>query len=57
MELLATVHWAETREEVGTVDEVIAATYAWSPRKRMFSESHIRMAWEALQRRGWIIPT
>ncbi|MDP2661353.1 MAG: macro domain-containing protein [Dehalococcoidia bacterium] len=57
MELLSTVHWIATREGVLTVDEAIAKTYAWSDRKRMFQEGHIRTAWDVLDHNGWLTRT
>jgi hypothetical protein len=36
------------------VDEAIEKSYAWGPRKRMFTPDQIRAAWEALRERGWL---
>jgi O-acetyl-ADP-ribose deacetylase (regulator of RNase III) len=55
MELLATVHWAATRENAETIDEVITKTYKWNKRKHMFQEEHIRIAWEVLGQKGWLL--
>ena len=54
MELLATVHWVASRENALKLDDVIARTYAWNERKRMFEESHIEIAWTTLQEKGWL---
>jgi O-acetyl-ADP-ribose deacetylase (regulator of RNase III) len=54
MELLATVHWVATHESTANSDDAVAKVYAWSPRKRMFSEEHIQIAWDALQQQGWL---
>jgi O-acetyl-ADP-ribose deacetylase (regulator of RNase III) len=54
MELLATVHWVNSREGARTVEEAVADTYAWNERKRIFGEEQIRVAWEALERHGWL---
>lgn len=54
MELLATVHWVTRHEGASTAAEAIEKTYAWSPRKRSLAEGHIRAAWSALDRRGWL---
>ena len=54
MELLATVHWVATREDGVTVDQAIETTYMWNDRKRMFAPTQIRIAWETLQRKGWL---
>lgn len=55
MELLSTVHWVCTREGVSTLDKVLTQTYAWNERKRMFEEDHIRIAWEVLRDKGWLL--
>jgi O-acetyl-ADP-ribose deacetylase (regulator of RNase III) len=54
MELLATVHWVAKYEKAETAEEAVAKTYAWNNRKRMFHETHIRKAWERLERQGWL---
>ncbi len=54
MELLATVHWIAKREGARSDEDAIAKTYAWNPRKRMYKEAHIRLAWENLSRKGWL---
>ena len=54
MELLSTVHWVANREDAITVDQAISKTYGWSTRKRMFQEKHIRLAWDILERKGWL---
>jgi O-acetyl-ADP-ribose deacetylase (regulator of RNase III) len=54
MELLATVHWVATREGGATVGQTIEETHAWNERKRMFEPVQIRIAWEMLQRKGWL---
>lgn len=54
MELLSTVHWVATHDGAVSQDEAVAKTYAWSERKRMFQEAHIRIAWKVLQSKGWL---
>lgn len=56
LELLSTVHWVATHQNVQTVEEVIAATFAWNERKRMFSEDQLRLALEVLTEKGWLPP-
>lgn len=53
-ELLSTVHWVATREGASTADEAVARTYAWNDRKRIFTQDHIRTAWDALSQQGWL---
>jgi hypothetical protein len=54
MELLSTVHWVATREGASTAERAMAGTYAWSDRKRIFTEDHVRTGWEVLDERGWL---
>ena len=56
LELLATVQWIATREDVANADDVVSRTYDWSPRKRRFSESQIRFALDHMARAGWVPP-
>ena len=54
MELLATVHWVAAKEGAITLEKAIEGTYAWSDRKQMFKEEHIRIAWKVLSQKGWL---
>lgn len=54
LELLATVHWIAAHESATTVNDVVAATYAWNERKRRFSPRQIALALDVLGRKGWI---
>jgi O-acetyl-ADP-ribose deacetylase (regulator of RNase III) len=56
MELLATVHWAATREVEGNeFERTKAAVFSWSARKRKLLKSdHVRLAWNRLQEKGWL---
>ncbi len=54
MELLSTVHWVANREDATTADRAVSKTYSWNSRKRMFQEKHIRLAWDILERKGWL---
>lgn len=54
MELLSTVHWVATREDAETQDKVLARTYGWSERKKMFKPDHIQIAWRVLRDKGWL---
>ena len=42
LELLSTVHWLATREDAGTEEAIVAGAYAWSDRKKQFSERQLR---------------
>lgn len=54
MELLATVHWVARHESAGNADEALTKVYSWNPRKRMFREADIRLAWASLESGGWL---
>ena len=54
MELLSTVHWVGRHEDSTTADDAIAKVLDWSDRKEMFPEQHIRLAWDVLDRQGWL---
>lgn len=57
MELLASVHWVVTRDQVAAhnVDAVIAAVHAWSSRKaKVMRVEHVQGALEQLNRLGWL---
>ena len=57
MELLSTVHWVYAHEDAKTAEEAVDKTYNWSNRKCMFQEKHIRLAWNILERKGWLQPS
>jgi O-acetyl-ADP-ribose deacetylase (regulator of RNase III) len=54
LELLSTVHWIASKEQVQTMDDVVALTYGWNERKEQFSRRQIALAVEVLLRKGWI---
>ncbi|MGH9754684.1 MAG: hypothetical protein ACREA2_18050 [Blastocatellia bacterium] len=35
--------------------DIAAKVYDWNDRKRMFTERHIRIAWELLDRKRWVL--
>ena len=53
-ELLATVHWLATRENVQSPMEATRKTHEWNERKAMFDSSQIQLAWETLKAKGWL---
>jgi O-acetyl-ADP-ribose deacetylase (regulator of RNase III) len=55
LELLATVHWVMKHEIVATLDDVVAHTYAWDPRKRQFTPRQVGIAVDVLTRKGWTV--
>jgi len=54
LELLSTVHWIATRGSARTEDEVVAATYAWSARKKQFTPRQIRLVLDVLTKNNWL---
>lgn len=56
MELLSTVHWVMKHDQVRSLDDVIASTYAWNARKRQFTTRQIGIAVNVLSQRGWVAP-
>ena len=54
MELLATVHWVATREGADSADAALARTHEWNPRKLMFTDRHVRLAYDVLGKHGWL---
>lgn len=55
MELLSTVHWVATREEITSVEDAVMKVHAWNDRKRMFESRHIQLAWNRLREAGWML--
>lgn len=55
LELLASVHWAVTRDGARTPDEASRTIRKRTKRKAtLFSTDHVATAWEALEHRGWL---
>jgi len=54
MELLSTVHWVAKNEGATEPNQAVDKVYTWNDRKRMFKEQHIRIAWDVLNREGWL---
>ena len=54
LELLSTVHWIVEKEDVHSMDDVIAHTHDWNIRKRRFTARQITLAVQVLRREGWI---
>jgi O-acetyl-ADP-ribose deacetylase (regulator of RNase III) len=54
MELLASVHWVATREGAASAEATRRLLYAWSDRKRRYTERQVQVAWDVLQSKGWL---
>ena len=57
LELLSSVHWVMRHEAVDGLDDVVARTCAWNPRKRQFTRRQIGIAVNVLSQKGWIEPS
>ncbi len=58
IELLASTHWVATNEGCRTAEDAWSAIQRWSQRKRrLFTEDHVRTAWDSLVRSGDIAGT
>ena len=53
LELLATIHWLAKHEQIESVEDMVAKTYAWNDRKLRFSTRQIALAYDVLSRKGW----
>jgi hypothetical protein len=56
MELLATVHWVANHEGRGrSAEDAVEAVHEWNERKRrMLQAPHVALAWQRLNKNGWI---
>jgi len=62
LELLATVHWAASRDDTGTsrteplgLDAVDQVVRSWNRRKgQLFTPRHVELALDRLRRLGWL---
>ena len=54
LELLSTVHWTASRENARSPEEAQRLAYAWNDRKKRFTPDQIDLAWETLQKKGWL---
>lgn len=54
LELLSTVHWIAMNDNVQSVDDFVAQTFAWSDRKKQFTRRQIELAVNVLSSKGWL---
>ena len=54
LELLSTVHWIASKEQVRTVDDIVTRTYDWNDKKKQFSQRQIALVVDVLSQQGWI---
>ena len=47
-------HWVATREHVRSEDDITTRVYAWNERKKQFSPRQIALAFDALEKKGWL---
>lgn len=55
LELLSTIHWVVTREGVKTIEDAITHIYAWNDHKSQFTPRQIKLAFNILANKGWIM--
>ncbi|HEY4021752.1 MAG TPA: hypothetical protein VGM75_23910, partial [Pseudonocardiaceae bacterium] len=56
VELLASTHWVAMHHECRTPQEAWSAIQEWTSRKRrLFTEEHVRTAWDSLVRSGDLV--
>lgn len=54
LELLSSVHWVASRENVRSAEDAVSKVYAWNERKKRFSPRQIGIAFETLRANGWL---
>lgn len=54
LELLATTHWVIKNENAKSLEDVISKVHSWNPRKSMFKERHIEIAFNRLNQQSWV---
>lgn len=55
MELLATVHWANTKENAIDLESLQAVVERWNDRKRkLMTPRHLELAWSRLKEGNWV---
>ena len=55
MELLATVHWAATKDAATGIDEIVESVHNWNERKRqIMTPAHIKAAHDRLSAEHWL---
>lgn len=54
LELLSTVHWLVTKEQLQAPDALVRAVHDWVPRKRRFTPAQIELAAARLRSEEWI---
>lgn len=57
LELLSTVHWTVARGGAESSDSAVQGVHAWGARKSQLSDRQIRLAFDVLNRKGWIHPS
>jgi O-acetyl-ADP-ribose deacetylase (regulator of RNase III) len=54
LELLSTVHWVVTHDQVRSLEDVVTKIYDWNDHKHQFSKRQIGLATNVLMQKGWI---
>ncbi len=53
LELLASTHWLLNRENLTSMDDLVAGVHGWNERKQRFTPRQIGIAAQVLERQGW----
>jgi hypothetical protein len=56
LDLLAPVHWLQTREQPGSIDELVQISRSWTPPMQRFTADEIQRASTVLAQQGWVQP-
>jgi hypothetical protein len=48
------VHWVASHTQAQQADDIISGVYAWSERKKQFTERQIRLALGVLSQKHWL---
>jgi len=54
LELLSTVHWVMTQDNVSSIEDIVRCTYEWNDRKRQFTSRQMALAVDVLSKKGWV---
>lgn len=56
LELLATVHWVVTQDDISGLDEVVRSVHGWNSEKQKFTPRQIQISLNRLEEMNWIGP-
>lgn len=56
LELLSTVHWIATRQQIENIDKIVECVYRWNTHKRQFTPRQVERAFHTLSEKNWLSP-